>query len=95
MVVAMTSTPYTAADKEAWLELHTDSGLSAAAFCREHELPYQAFLQWKAQPDPHVGFPEFIEIETSASMVSITRQPIAELTLAEGITLRIFQPCHS
>ena len=95
MVAAMTSTPYTDADKKAWLELHSDSGLSSAAFCREHELPYQAFLQWKSQPDTHIDLPEFLEIETSASMSSMTRQPIAELTLAEGVTLRIFQPCHS
>jgi len=93
---AMTSTPYSDADKEAWLELHTDSGHSAAAFCRDHELPYQAFLQWKRHPDGLAVLPDFLEIETSGSMTcSVSRQPLAELTLAEGIILRIFQPSHS
>lgn len=93
---AMTSTPYTDADKQAWLELHIDSGLSAAAFCREHELPYQAFLLWKRQPDTQIGLPEFLEINTSPNMTSLaSRQPIAELSLAEGITLRIFHPRQS
>lgn len=91
----MTLTPYTDDDKKTWLELHADSEISAAAFCREHELPYQSFLQWKHQFSGDRDLPKFIEIETSPPKSTSSREVIVELTLAQNITLRIFQPSQS
>jgi len=39
------------ADREAHVALWRESGLSKAAYCREHHLPYQSFVQWSRCTD--------------------------------------------
>jgi len=41
----------TRADRAAHVALWRESGLSKAAYCREHDLPYQSFVQWSRFPE--------------------------------------------
>jgi len=41
---------YTKEQRQEHIQRWQESGLSRAAYCREHELPYQTFATWAKQP---------------------------------------------
>jgi hypothetical protein len=43
------------------------SGLSAAAFARQHHLHYTTFCGWRARQTPATPAPGFVQVELSAS----------------------------
>ena len=90
----MPSRRTTRKQRERWLTQFDQSSLTAAAFCREHQLSYQGFLNWrrKAQPRKVDATAEFIEVEVpspSTSATSISHQSVVELTFPGGLLLRI------
>lgn len=88
----MSSRRATQKQRAHWLALFDESNLNAAAFCREHEIGYQSFLNWrrKARPAEAVAPTEFIEVEVpTATAPPITRDSVVELTFPGGLLLRI------
>ena len=92
-------------DRTQWqklVDLQIDSGLSAAAFCRQNGIGYPSFMSWRkrlSQIDaecPAVGAGQFIEL-TGPSGTHTAEQPVSsvtaalcvELSLGHGIELRI------
>lgn len=68
------------------------SGLSRAAYCREHGLSYQPFLAWtKQRPEvPERGdAPAFIEVRRSPEVTAEPATSLATLRLPCGVTLRV------
>lgn len=45
------STRYTVAERRDLVERQRQSGQTAAAFCREHDLVYQTFVAWRRRVD--------------------------------------------
>lgn len=92
-------------DQNHWQQLvnkHTQSGLSGAQFCREHQVAYASFMNWRkrlgdstAQPDgePKRTFVELtspVPIPESSHVDCALASPLCvELTLGAGIELRI------
>lgn len=78
------------------------SGRSAAAFCREHRLPYQSFLAWrravKKGGPAAAGRPartQFVEIEVNGEQLrrpGPAAGPAVELAIGAGMILRIYPP---
>lgn len=72
------------------------SGMSAAAFCRRHGLPYQSFLRWQqtGAGGPAAAEPaRFVEVELGPRHDAGApggRQPVAELELGAGVVLRVY-----
>lgn len=92
-------------EKQQWVTLFSNYDLSAAAFCREFDLPYASFMAWKrlyhgkAAPAPKVREkkPEFVELMVAPPHTTTRRDtslpvPVAELCLGPGVVLRIFTP---
>ncbi len=80
-------------DKLAWLELFESQNISAKEFCSNHEINYQAFLNWKRSRNPSPA--EFIELECSGeSRTELASGVLAELELGNGMLLRIFNPTN-
>lgn len=92
MIGGMSSRRTTPKQRAHWLAQFDQSNISAAAFCREHQLRYQSFLNWrrKAQSDEACPSPEFIKIDVPvAATTPINRESIVELTFPGGLLLRI------
>jgi transposase-like protein len=88
----MSSRRFTKKEREHWLAQFDQSSLSAAAFCREHQLGYQGFLNWrrKARPADKKATAEFIEVEVpKPSPTPIHRGSMVELVFPDGLLLRI------
>jgi len=88
----MPSRRFTKKQREHWLAQFDQSTLSAAAFCREHQLGYQGFLNWrrKAQPIEPKATTEFIEVEVpKPSPTPINHGGMVELVFPDGLRLRI------
>jgi len=68
------------------------SGLSAPAFCSEHNITYQSFMRWRkklallAEPDT---IAPFVELTATDSPEVVDPQWHIELDLAPGVQLRI------
>jgi transposase-like protein len=85
-----------------WLARCKKSGKSAAAFCREHGISYQALLNWRKadreQVDAGDEVVEFVEVGLVAGGgegrpgARAAGRPAAELELPGGVLLRIFAP---
>ena len=79
------------------LEAFASSEMSAAAFCRQHRLPYQRFLCWRkaaavrqAEGTNAMSFTE-IEVEAgNARPGPAGWRPIVELVLGDGMVLRVY-----
>ena len=64
---------------------------STAAFCREHGLCYQTFLNWRRAAPGDEAFPErpeFIELDLGRP-VRAAPAVLIELELGDGIVLRV------
>ena len=88
----MSSRRTTPKQRAHWLAQFDQSNLNAAAFCREHQISYQSFLNWrrKVESDEASPSPEFIEVEIPiAATTSVTRDSVVELTFPGGLLLRI------
>ncbi|MDF1714652.1 MAG: transposase [Akkermansiaceae bacterium] len=88
----MSSRRTTRKQREHWLAQFDQSNLTAAAFCREHQLSYQSFLNWrrKAQTNETDAPTEFIELEIpSPRATPIRHSSVVELTFPGGLLLRI------
>lgn len=88
----MSSRRFTKRQREHWLAQFEQSNLSAAAFCREHQLGYQGFLNWrrKARPTEAKNLTDFIEVEVPAPQTTlISHESVVELTFPGGLLLRI------
>ncbi|MEN9022616.1 MAG: hypothetical protein ABF370_19135 [Verrucomicrobiales bacterium] len=94
-------------EKRQWVTLFSNYDLSAAAFCREFDLPYANFMAWKRLyhgktaklPKASARGPEFVELVVEPPLPSHrvgtpSRVPVAELSLGTGVVLRIFKPTH-
>jgi len=91
-MLGMSSRRSTKKEREHWLEQFDQSSLTAAAFCQEHQLSYQAFLNWrrKAQSSEADTPTEFIEVEVpTPASTPISHNSIVELTFPGGLLLRI------
>ena len=78
--------------REHWLAQFDQSNLSAAAFCREHQLGYQGFLNWrrKARAAEAKAPTDFIEVEIPTPQTTpISHESVVELTFPSGLLLRI------
>ena len=88
----MPSRRFTKKEREHWLAQFDQSSLTAAAFCRENQLSYQGFLNWrrKTQPAEAKAPTEFIEVEVPAQKTTpVSRESVVELTFPIGLLLRI------
>ncbi len=87
----MSSRRTTRKQRENWLAQFDQSSLSAAAFCRKHQLSYQSFLNWrrKARPKKVVASPEFIEVEVPSLGTTPSDHGVVEVTFPDGLLLRI------
>jgi hypothetical protein len=88
----MSSRRTTRKQREHWLAQFDQSTLTAAAFCREHQLSYQSFLNWRrnAQLIEADTLTEFIEVEVPAPIATpISHSSVMELTFPGGLRLRI------
>lgn len=88
----MSSRQFTKKEREHWLAQFDLSTLSAAAFCREHQLGYQGFLNWrrKAKPIEPKATTEFIEVEVpKPSPTPAHRESAVELVFPDGLRLHI------
>jgi transposase-like protein len=93
---------YTEQERERWLARFKQSGKSAAAFCREHSISYQALLNWRKadRKKADTGHEEvkFVEVGLVAGgaggspRARAAGHPVAELELPGSILLRIFAP---
>lgn len=93
---------YTEQERGRWLAHFKQSGKSAAAFCREHRISYQALLNWRKadrkKADTGYGEVKFVEVglvagdAESSPRARAANHPIAELELPGSILLRIFAP---
>lgn len=77
------------------LEKFASGGLSAAAFCRKHRLPYHSFLEWRREAGGRrEGAPRFAEIEIGVEQgrpdPGAGAGPTVELVLGGGMVLRIY-----
>jgi len=96
----MPQTRLTESEKRQWVALFNDYDLSAAAFCREFSLPYGSFMAWKRlfkdKPAKSTAISqrpaEFVEliVEQPQPSTTPTNAPVAELSLGNGIVLRVF-----
>ncbi|MCK5922513.1 MAG: transposase [Methylococcales bacterium] len=89
-------------EKLRWVSLFSNYDISAAAFCREFDLPYASFMTWKrlyhgklAKPSKATpSEPEFVELvvepPSSPRVTTSSSAPVAELSLGSGVVLRIF-----
>lgn len=92
ILLGMSSRRFTKKEREHWLAQFDRSTLSAAAFCREHQLGYQGFLNWrrKAQPIEPKTVTEFIEVEVpKPPSTPISGSAMVELVFPYGLRLRI------
>ena len=88
----MSSRRFTKKQREHWLAQFDQSNLSAAAFCREHQLGYQGFLNWrhKAQPVEANAPTDFMEVEVpTPQTIPISNNGVVELLFPGGLLLRI------
>jgi len=94
-------------EKQQWVTLFGNYDLSAAAFCREFDLPYASFVAWKRlyhgkvarAPKVSEQKPEFVELMVEPPHPTARRDsslpvPVAELCLGAGVVLRIFPPAN-
>ena len=77
------------------MEKFASGGLSAAAFCRKHRLPYHSFLEWRREAGGRrEEAPRFaeIEIETAGGRPdpAAGAGPTVELVVGGGMVLRIY-----
>lgn len=66
------------------------SGLSRAAYCREHGLAYQPFLAWTKQAaiaDPKAAFIELPR--PSTAVAESLPSPLPTIALPDGLMLRV------
>ena len=77
------------------------SELSAPVFCKQNDLPYASFIQWRrrfgpskaAQPSaPSPEADRFIELTTPPAPTDAPDRWLIELDLGAGVRLRIAQP---
>lgn len=94
-------------EKRQWVSLFSNYDSSAAAFCREFDLPYASFMAWKRlyfgktakRPKASARGPEFVELVVESPLPSSlactpSRVPVAELSLGSDVVLRIFTPTN-
>jgi transposase-like protein len=94
-------------EKLEWVELFESYDLSAAAFCREFDLPYSSFLSWrrlaaegKSKARAKVPGTDFVELVVQQPHGAAFRPqvpkviPIAELALGSDVVFRLFAPSH-
>ena len=92
ILLGMSSRRFTKKEREHWLAQFDRSTLSAAAFCREHQLGYQGFLNWrrKAKPIEPKATTEFIEVEIpKPPPTPINDSGMVELVFPHGLRLHI------
>ncbi len=91
-MLGMSSRRFTKKEREHWLAQFDQSNLTAAAFCREHQLGYQGFLNWrrKARPAEVKTGTEFIEVEVPPpTNTPVNHGTVVELSFPGGLLLRI------
>ncbi len=80
---------------KALLEAFNNSGLTKAAFCKQHRIATSSLYRWQSIFSQHAGDTDFIDVTES---LSITPAPTAperdnpwqvELALGDGIVLRL------
>ena len=59
------------------------SGLSAAAFARQHRLHYTTFCNWRQRQGPAKPVPDFVQVELSPPLAAV------ELVLELGAGARV------
>jgi len=79
---------YTHQQKADWLAKFEKSSLSAASFCRKHQLNSQTFANWRRKAKPFDP-PSFVEIEIPQKETTPLVRDTVELTFASGMKLRI------
>jgi len=75
------------------------SGLSAAAFAREHGIHYTTFCGWRARREKSKGSPAFVQVELPAAAVpagksSQTLEKV-ELVIELGVDARMRVDCEA
>ena len=88
-----------AAEWQALILQQAESGLSAKAFCDQHDITYASFMNWRrrlgdnASPESSdESLPMFVELTKSSGHVEPQRNWLIELDLGAGIQLRIARP---
>lgn len=85
-----------ATEWQALILQQAESGLSAKAFCAQHDITYASFTNWRrrlgdnASPEPSdESLPMFVELTKSSGQVEPRRSWLIELDLGAGIQLRL------
>jgi len=90
MVRVMSHRRYSEKQRQAWVAKFERTGSSAAAFCRKHQLNYQAFLRWRREPaDQSQLVPEFLEVEVPRPSAGGAPSETVEFIFPSGLVLRI------
>lgn len=74
---------HTSAERRELVERQRQSGLSAAAFCREHDLVYQTFVGWRRRVEAG-SRPDAIAAPRSSASSSAAVPEFIELGVAHG-----------
>ncbi|MEO8149381.1 MAG: hypothetical protein ABI723_17175 [Bacteroidia bacterium] len=75
------------AHKEAWQQ----SGLSKAAYSKQHQINYVTFCSWFAKQQPNISkevAPKFIPVEVSASDATVP-DSFATLSYSSGVRVEL------
>ena len=89
----------TATEWQALILQQAESGLSAKAFCDQHDITYSSFMNWRRRlgdnSSPESGddsLPMFVELTKPSGHADPQRDWLIELDLGAGIQLRIARP---
>lgn len=93
----------TAAQRAEWLAAFDRSGLSAAAFARQHGLHYTTFCNWRQRQAQAAASSGFVEIELPASTIPaalvIELGPCGRLQLSDAgqvpLAVRLLQELNA
>ena len=94
-----------AANWQQLVDQQKGSGLSATAFCKQNDLPYASFIQWRrrlrhsepscaSMPRSEIGFIELTSPLGQSEPIDRSESPerwLIELDLGAGVQLRIGQ----
>lgn len=91
----------TTLDHDSHLAAWTTSGLSQAAYCRQHSISYHVFRQWRQRRDrqltaPASGPSAFIQLRPGrrAAGPAADVDPAVLIILSNGLQLRVTEPAN-
>ncbi len=86
----------TAVQRAQLLAAFDRSGLSAAAFARQHQLSYTTFCNWRQRRDRSARAPKFVEVQLPVTPVTPAQSSggVLIVELDQGARLRLESPAQ-